>query len=75
MCVNKNVVKTISHNEYKDVLLNNKWLRHLMNRTQSEINKIYLSCLIDKIHNRNSGYDGLVLGYQGYLNFILIPVI
>ena len=26
--VNKNVVATISHNGYKDVLLNNKCLRH-----------------------------------------------
>ena len=34
--VNKNVFKTISHNKYKDVLLNNKWLRHLMNRSQSK---------------------------------------
>ena len=31
-CVNKNVVVTISHNEYKDVLLKNKCLRHSMNR-------------------------------------------
>ena len=46
--VNKNVVATISHNEYKDVLLNNKCVRHSMNRIQSrdhrigtyEINKI-----------------------------------
>ena len=46
--VNRNVVATISHSEYKDVLLNNKSLRHSMNRTQSkdhiigiyEINKI-----------------------------------
>ena len=30
--VNKNLVTTISHNEYKDVLLNKKCLRHLMNR-------------------------------------------
>ena len=30
--VNKNVVAAISHNEYKDVLLNNKCLRHSMNR-------------------------------------------
>ena len=29
--VNKNVVATISHNEYKDFLLNNKCLRHSMN--------------------------------------------
>ena len=26
--MNRNVVATINHNEYKDVLLNNKWLRH-----------------------------------------------
>ena len=30
--VNKNVVATIGHNEYKDVLLKNKDLRHSMNR-------------------------------------------
>ena len=31
-CVNKKVVSTISHNEYEDVLLNDKCLRHSMNR-------------------------------------------
>ena len=31
-CVNINVAATISHNEYKDVLLKNKCLRHSMNR-------------------------------------------
>ena len=30
-CVNKTVVATISHGEYKDVLWNKKCLRHLMN--------------------------------------------
>ena len=30
---NGNVVATKRHNEYKDVLLNNKCLRHSMNRT------------------------------------------
>ena len=35
--INKNVVATISHNDYKDVLLNKKCLRHLMNRIQSNI--------------------------------------
>ena len=30
--LNKNVVATTSHNEYKDVLVNNKYLRHSMNR-------------------------------------------
>ena len=38
--VNKNVVATICHNEYKDVLLNNKYLRHLMNKIQSINHKI-----------------------------------
>ena len=59
--VNKNVVATIRmnkcQNEYKDVLLNNKYLRHSMNRNQSkdhriatyEINQTSLSCSDDKI--------------------------
>ena len=34
--VNENVVATISHNEYKDVLLNKKCLIHSMNRIQSK---------------------------------------
>ena len=38
--VNENVVETISHNEYKDVLLNKKCLRHSMNRIQSKDHKI-----------------------------------
>ena len=33
--VNKNVVATISHNEYKDILLKER-MRHLMNRIQSK---------------------------------------
>ena len=61
-CKNKNVVATISHNEYKDVLLNNKCIRHSMNRIQSknhrigtyEINKISLSCFHEKIYIQNS---------------------
>ena len=60
--VNKNVVVTISHNEYKDVLLNKKCLRHSMNRIQSkdhrigtyEINKISLPCFDDKIYIQGS---------------------
>ena len=69
--VNGNVVATISHNEYKDVLLNKKCLGHSMNRIQSkhhkigtyEINKIPLSCFDDKIYIQSNGYDGLALGY------------
>ena len=33
---NKNVVATLGHNEYKDVLLKNKCLRHSMNRIPSK---------------------------------------
>ena len=48
---------TISHNEYKDVLLNNKCI-HSMNRVQSkdqwigtyEISKILSYCFDDKIY-------------------------
>ena len=38
--VNKNVVATISHNEYKDVLLNKKYTRHSMNRIQRKDHRI-----------------------------------
>ena len=33
--INKNVVATKSHNEYKDFLLNKKCLKHSVNRIQS----------------------------------------
>ena len=33
--INKNVVATKIHNEYKDVLLNKKCLKHSVNRIQS----------------------------------------
>ena len=60
--VNKNVVATINQNEYKDVLLNNKCLRHSMNRIQSknhkigpyEISKISLSCFDNKIYREKT---------------------
>ena len=69
---NRNVVVKISRNEYKDVLLNDKCIRHSINRAQSkdhriethEINKILLSFFDNKMYIQNNGYDGLVLGYQ-----------
>ena len=65
--VNKNVVATISLNEYKDVLLNKNCFRHSMNSIQSkdhrigtyEIKKIYLSWFNDKIYILNNEYNGL----------------
>ena len=38
--VNRNVSEKITHNEYKDVLLNNKCMRHSMNRIQSKDHRI-----------------------------------
>ena len=63
--VTKNTVATISHNEIKDILLNNKCLRHSMNRAQSKnhkigtcaVNKYFLSCFDDKIFILNNRYD------------------
>ena len=65
-------VATISHNEYKEVVLNKKCLRNSMKRIQSkdhkigtyEINNISLLCFDDRIYIQNNGCDGLALGYQ-----------
>ena len=54
----RNVIATIIHNEYEDVLLNTKCIRHSMNIIQSkdhrkgtsEIRKISLSYFDDKIY-------------------------
>ena len=58
--LNRNVNATISHNEYKDVLLNNKYLNRIQSKDHRigiyEINKILLSCFDDKII-QNNGYD------------------
>ena len=56
--MDKNVVATATHNEYKDVLLNNKCIRDSMNRIQSkghrtgkyQIKEISLSCFDDKVY-------------------------
>ena len=56
--MNRNAVAITSHKEYKDVSINNKCVRHSMNRIESkdhrigtyEINKISLSCFDDKIY-------------------------
>ena len=70
--MNKDFAATISHNEYKDALWNNKCIRHSMNRNQNKehrigtygINKISLSCFDNKINIQDNVYDGLALGYQ-----------
>ena len=69
---NQNViVATISHKEYKDVLLNKNVSRRLINRIQSknhkirtyDVKRIPLSCFDDKIYIQSNGYNGLALGY------------
>ena len=69
---NKSFVATISHNEYKDVLLNNECIRHSMNRIQSkdqkiviyEVKKSSLPYFHDKIYIQNNRQEVLDLGYQ-----------
>ena len=69
--VNRNIVEKITGNEYKNVLLNNKCLRHSMNRIKSndhrirtyEISKSSLSCFDDNIYTQNNGYNRLALCY------------
>ena len=64
--MNKNFVATIRHNECKDVLLNNKCIRHSINIIQVkdhstgtyEMNKISLICFENKIYIQSNGYDG-----------------
>ena len=66
--VNGNVVATIIHNEYKDVLLNKKSLSHSMNSIQNkdhrigayEINKISFSSFDDRIYMQNNECKGLI---------------
>ena len=70
--VNRNVFEKITHNECKDVLLNQICLRLLMNRIQSknhrirtyEINRFFLSYFDNKTYIQNNGYDELALGYR-----------
>ena len=53
------------------IIMNNKFLRHLVNRFQSkdqrirtyEIHKILMSCFDDKIYIQINGCDELALGY------------
>ena len=53
--MNRNVVATISHNEYKNILLNDKCVRHSMNRIQDhrigtfEITKFLCLALMTKL--------------------------
>ena len=66
--VDRNVFVTISHNEYKDALLNKKCFRHSMNRIQGKdhrietykMNETSSSCVDDKIFIQNNGMDKMI---------------
>ena len=69
----KNVIKKeIKHNDYKDVLLNNKQIYHKMKTIRSsdhqigsyEINKISLSCFDDKRYLHENGIDSYAYGHH-----------
>ena len=58
--MNKNLVAT-GHNEFKDIFLNNKCIRHSMNIIY---NKMWLFCFNGRIYIQNNSYDESALGYQ-----------
>ena len=69
--MNVNDAAAITNNEYKDVLMYEKCLRHSMNSIQSKDNKIgtykisriSFSWFDDKIYIQNNECDGLALGH------------
>ena len=70
--IKKNVIKNyIKHEDYKNVLLNNKQLHHKMKTIKSqkhqlgsyEINKISLSCFDDKHYIHNNGITSYTYGH------------
>ena len=62
--VNRNAFATICHNQYKDVSLNKKRLRHSMNRIQSKDYKIGTYEVRKTMYVQNNGCDGLALRCQ-----------
>ena len=70
--VNRTVIATISHNQYRNVLLNNICLRDPMNRIQSKghrigtykISKTSMSCFDHKTCIQSNRHYGLDLAYQ-----------
>ena len=62
--VNRNASATISHNQYKDVSLNKKRLRHSMNRIQSKDYKMGPYEVRKTMYVQNNGCDGLALCCQ-----------
>ena len=70
--IKKNIIKNnIKHEDYKNVLINNKQIHHTMKTIRSskhqlgsyEINKVSLSCFDDKRYIANDGINSFSYGY------------
>ena len=70
--IKKNVIKkNINHENYKDVLINNKQIMHTMKSIRSqnhqlgsyELNKVSLSCFDDKRYIHNNGITSYAYGH------------
>ena len=78
--MNRNVVKKITYNECKDVLLSNICLRHLMNRIQSkdytikayEIKKTTLPCFDDNIYIYIYIYKAMDIMISSWLSELVV---
>ena len=71
--IKKNVIKNnITHNDYKETLLNNKQMYHKMKTIRSEnhqlgsyeLNKVSLSCFDDKRYIHNDGIGSYAYGHK-----------
>ena len=71
--IKKNVIKQeLQHDNYEDVLFNNKKMRHIMRLIKSErhqigsyiVNKISLSCFDDKRYIHENGVTSYAYGHE-----------
>ena len=71
--IKKNIIKNnIKHADYKEVLFNNKQIRHTMKTIRSsnhqlgsyELNKVSLSCFDDKRYIANNGIKSFAYGHH-----------
>ena len=71
--IKKNIIKNnIKHENYKDVLINNKQIHHTMKTIRSEnhqlgsyeLNKVSLSCFDDKRYILNDGITSFAYGHK-----------
>ena len=71
--IKKNIIKSqIKHEDYKNVLTNNKQIHHTMKTIRSinhqlasyEINKVSLSCFDDKRYISNDGINSYAYGHK-----------